>query len=285
MIFKAYSKAKYSTWIYYTPLSVLFDAGEGINCLLEERLVTISDIFLSHGHTDHYTGLINILMTKLAHYQSSGVIFPTRIYFPEADRTLQQYIRYVREAYRLDHCPVPVDFIAVRPGDRYEMDRRRRSYVEVFEVSHTRDVAAVGYRVGEVRTRLKDEFADLEQKEIQRLIVSQGKAEVTFEADKPLLVYSGDGKAIDPEEVYGADILIHEATFLKQPDCKGQLHTTLEEVEELAEELDDLQLLLLSHFSSRYTIDQIARHVAQVRERLYPTQVEFIPPGKVFQLD
>lgn len=284
MIFKAYSKAKYSTWIYYTPLSVLFDAGEGINCLLEERLVTISDIFLSHGHTDHYTGLINILMTKLAHFQSSGVVFPTRIYFPEADRTLQHYVRYVREAYRLDNCAIPVEFIPVRPGDRHAMDSRRRSYVDVFAVDHTRDVSAVGYRVGETRTRLKEEFAAMEQKEIQRMIVEQGKAAVTYDADKPLVVYSGDGKAIDPAEVDGADILIHEATFLKKPDCKGQLHTTLEEAADLADDLG-LQLLLLTHFSSRYTIEQIARHVGQVRERLAPTQVEFVPPGKVFQLD
>jgi ribonuclease Z len=97
MIIKAYSKAKYSTWIYYSPLSLLFDAGEGINCFMEEKLVTISNIFLSHGHTDHYTGLINILMTKLAHFNNSGVVFPTSIFYPENDITLQKYIDYIIE--------------------------------------------------------------------------------------------------------------------------------------------------------------------------------------------
>lgn len=284
MIIKAYSKAKYSSWIYYTPLSALFDAGEGINCLLEERLVTIRDIFLSHGHTDHYTGLINILMTKLAHYQSSGVIFPTRIYYPGADRTLQAYVDYVRRAYRLERSIPPVEFLPVAPGERHELDARRRSYVEVFAVGHTRDVAAVGYRLGEVRTRLREEYLGWEQKEIQRRIAAGGKDALTYEADKRLIVYSGDGRAIPPAEVEGADILMHEATFLRPLDRKGQLHTSLEEVVGLARGLD-LQFLLLTHFSSRYTVEQIARHVQQAREKLAPLRVEFIPPGQVYQLD
>ena len=55
----AYSKALYATWLYLEPLHLLLDAGEGVNIHLEGRLLAVRDVLLSHGHTDHFTGLQN----------------------------------------------------------------------------------------------------------------------------------------------------------------------------------------------------------------------------------
>lgn len=286
MIIKAYSKAKYSTWIYYAPHSILFDAGEGINCFMEERLVSITDIVLSHGHTDHYTGLINVLMTKLAHYQNSGVVFPTRIYYPEADRTLVRFIRYIRDSYTIENRAVapPIDFIPVRPGERLKLDERKRTFLETFAVEHTKDVAALGYRVVETRTKLRDEYMDLDQREIQRVIAERGKENVTYDVDKRLIVYTGDCKPIPRAEAAGAETLLHECTFLKPMDRKGQLHSTIDEV--LRRYADaGLKDLILFHFSSRYTPEQIAARIGTARIETGGTTIHFVAPGKIFQLD
>lgn len=286
MIIKAYSKAKYSTWIYYAPLSILFDAGEGINCFMEEKLVSITDIVLTHGHTDHYTGLVNILMTKLAHYQNSGVVFPTRIYYPALDRTLARHIQYVREAYAVENRSFapPVDFIPVRAGDRIPLDARKRTALEVFGVDHTKDVHAVGYRVVETRTKLRDEYMELDQREIQKVIAREGKENVTYDREQRLIVYTGDCKPVSQEETDGAEILLHECTFLKPMDRKGQLHSTIDEVLRRFAGRGH-RLLLLFHFSSRYTPEQIAARIAASRIERGDTEIDFIAPGRIYQVD
>ncbi len=286
MIIKAYSKAKYSTWIYYAPLAILFDAGEGINCYMEEKLVSITDIVLTHGHTDHYTGLVNVLMTKLAHYQNSGVVFPTRIFYPALDRTLVKYIQYIRDAYVVENRALapPVEFIPVRAGERIRLDERKRTWLEPFAVDHTKDVHALGYRVVETRTKLKDEYMSLDQREIQRVIAERGKGEITYERDQRLVVYTGDCKPAHRGDCEGAEILIHECTFLKPMDRKGQLHSTIDEVLRRHGDAGHKHLLLF-HFSSRYTPEQIAARLASSKVGTGETKIHFIAPGRIFQID
>ena len=48
-----YSKAMYSTWFYYKPARLLFDAGEGVASALGNFIFGIERIFISHGHHDH----------------------------------------------------------------------------------------------------------------------------------------------------------------------------------------------------------------------------------------
>jgi ribonuclease Z len=251
---------------------------------MEERLVTITDILLTHGHTDHYTGLINILMTKLSHFQTSGVHFPTRIFYPEDDRTLQLYLQYIQSAYRLKNSPLDIQFIPVKPGERHHLDVRKRSFLEVLPVVHTKDVAAVGYRLGEVRTKLLDEYSNLPQKEIQQLIGEKGKEAITYEMDKHLIVYSGDTKPLTAEAVGNAEFLLHEATFLKPMDRKSHQHSTIDEVMELASTLP-IKHLILYHFSSRYTADQIASKLHRFLPIMGEKKVHFVVPGKTFQLN
>ncbi|HON45254.1 MAG TPA: hypothetical protein PLR86_07940, partial [Planctomycetota bacterium] len=48
-----FSLAKYSTWFYYKPDHLLFDAGEGVSVMMRNMIYGIEYIFISHGHGDH----------------------------------------------------------------------------------------------------------------------------------------------------------------------------------------------------------------------------------------
>ena len=59
-----HSRALYSTWIHVPELGLLLDAGEGVNEGLGGRLAAVDTIAISHGHTDHFTGLMNAVLTR-----------------------------------------------------------------------------------------------------------------------------------------------------------------------------------------------------------------------------
>jgi ribonuclease Z len=56
-----YSKALYSSWLYYSPDRILFDAGEGASSILGNKAFAIRRVFVSHGHADHVAGLVGLV--------------------------------------------------------------------------------------------------------------------------------------------------------------------------------------------------------------------------------
>ncbi len=288
MIFKGYSKAKYSNWLYYSPYHTLFDAGEGINTILEEKIVAINNIILSHGHTDHYTGLINILMTKFGHYYSTGEFNDLSIYYPKNDNALIAYIQYIRDFYKLNdgQKEFNIKWVEVEAGRCYEFNTKLDTYLETFGVEHTKDVISIGYNIIERRRKLRPEFADVAPENVKKLIDEKGRDNVIYVEDKRTLTYCGDSVNAPVEKFIGTDILIHEATFLKTDDRFGQLHSTLEEAFDIAVRSKTKRLILM-HISTRYKYDEIKSEVNKMIEK-YATagviKVDYIVPGKIFEV-
>jgi len=286
MIFKGYSKAKYSNWLYYSPYHTLFDAGEGINTILEEKIVAIRNIIISHGHTDHYTGLINILMTKFGHYYSTGEFNELYIYYPKYDNALKAYINYIREFYRLElQKDFMIKWVEVEADQKYKFNTKLDTYLETFGVQHTKDVISIGFNIVERRRKLKPEYAEVPPDQVKGLIDEKGRDNVIYVEDKRTLTYCGDSVDSPVEKFEGVDMLIHEATFLKSDDRCGQLHSTLEEAFLVAVKAN-VKKLILMHISTRYKYDEIKTEVAKLVEKYshHRMSVDFIIPGKIFEI-
>lgn len=287
MIFKGYSKAKYSNWLYYSPYHTLFDAGEGINTILEEKIVAINNIIISHGHTDHYTGLINILMTKFGHYYSTGEFNDLSIYYPKNDAALIAYIDYIRNFYKLGDGgkEFKINWVEVEPGRTYKFKTKLDTYLETFGIEHTKDVVSIGYNIMERRRKLKPEYCSVPPENIKKLIDEKGRDAVIYIEDKRTITYCGDSVNAPVEKFINTDILIHEATFLKTDDRFGQLHSTLEEAFDIAVKAKTKRLILM-HISTRYKYDEIKAEINKMIER-YSTagviRVDYIVPGKIFE--
>jgi len=66
-----------------------------------------------------------------------------------------------------------------------------------------------------------------------------------------LFAHSGDAMPIDPSLVKNADLLVHDATFLNEPDRREPIHATTEEALDVARRAS-VKALLLYHLSIRY---------------------------------
>jgi len=286
MILKAYSKAMYSTWIYYSPLKTLFDAGEGVNFTLEGKLLSVKNVIITHGHTDHFTGLHNILVTKFREAQNTGEYTPLTIYFPEKDKTVVKYLSYLTSVYKLSpYAEFPVYFVPMRENSRYEFRTKRKMILETFPVFHTKNVSSLGVKIIELRKKLKPEFLNEPPEKIKQLIIKYGHDKITYLKEHCLIAYTGDSMPINPDYIKETDILIHESTFLAEHHREAEFHSTIEEATKVAIKVSPT-ILILFHFSSRYTKGEIKKRIKLLKEKYKITfKIYAIFPQEVFELN
>lgn len=274
-----YSKALFSTWIYYSPDRVLFDAGEGISTYMGNKIFAIKRIFLTHGHADHIAGLWGIINSR--NNAMGDREKRLEIYFPMNSDSIREYIDFIKRVnselkYELEFFPIDVDQkILIRDNGN------TKRYVIPFRVKHTLSEPAFGYNVIEERRKLKKEYLDLPREKIIDMMNRFGEDQLTYTYDKKILTVSGDTMAIDPDIAEGTDLLLHECTFLNKKDRKGEIHASLEEVLELIEK-SKVKDVVLYHISSRYesVIDKIIKKV--VDSRFKDLNLDYVHPGKVW---
>lgn len=278
-----YSKALYSTWLYLEPLRLLFDAGEGLNTFLEGRLLAFRDVAISHAHTDHFTGLQNILITRLREMEvTKEDLPPLHLYYPYNSGTLERYFSYLSDVTsRWDELVV---LQPMRPGDTLPLQGARGLFLTAMRAEHrVHRQVALRYRVEQERWVLKKEMQGLPQREINQTIATQGREAVTERVLRPLVYYSGDGKAETDPDSEGVSLMIQESTFL-EPHSKVD-HASLPEALKVFRE-QKAESLLLFHLSTRYEF----RQFLQLLDKLVPdpderARIFAIKPGSMLNKD
>jgi len=273
----AYSKALYSTWVYYSPDRVLFDSGEGVSPVLGNKSFAIRHIFLSHGHVDHISGLLGLI--NIRNNAMGDTEKPLTIYYPRGNWRISELMNYLWRTNR--HLRYQLDWVPLSEGERVQLFYGRLPrYVEAFRTVHSQDEHSLGYNIIERRERLKEEYRSLPQEEIIKLIRAGKRSELLEQYDKKLLSYGGDSIPLDPEKVMETDLLLHDATFLDEEERKEYKHATLEEALEVAISARVQQELLAIHISSRYKFK-----LREIEKRLslmdLPFKVTLLPPGKI----
>jgi ribonuclease Z len=257
---------------------ILFDCAEGTQRQLlrcDVGLLELREVFLTHFHADHYLGLPGMLKT----YSLRGRDLPLTIYGPHGLRALLTSLRRIfgRLTYR-------VETIELEPGDRLERAGYR---LEAFAVNH--GVPAVGYALVEHERpgRFDVETADAlgvpdgpERGVLQRggaLTLDEGRRIEPAQVLGPpregrKLVLTGDTApaASVVEAAAGADLLVHEATFLGEERERAHetLHSTAGEAALVAREAG-VRMLALTHLSTRY----FGHEVVEEARELFPDTV------------
>ncbi len=276
-----YSKALYSTWIYYSADRILFDAGEGASSILGNKAFAVRHVFLSHGHADHIgglIGLINIRNTAMGDKEKE-----LTVYYPKGNYLVTEMMSYIartnrRLSYRLEWVPL-------EPGDRVEMlAGQLPRYVEAFPTVHVHNEISLGYNVVEVRHRLKPELAGASQEEIIARVKAEGKESITDYYDQKLFSYGGDSVAIKPAYVADTEILCHDTTFLDDEDRKEYKHATLIEAIACARQARVKKELLCVHISSRYKTKLREIEAASGRHDDLDFKVTLVPPGRIYSV-
>lgn len=274
----SFSKAMYSTWIYYAPDRVLFDCGEGISTMLTNKIFAVRRIFLTHSHADHISGLWGFLNTRSSAMGEREK--PLEIYYHKSSGMIRDYLNFIQKTG--SKMKYDLSIHEIEEGEEIKLDAGRgRRYITSFATDHMKNETALGYQIRERRNRLKSEFRGLEQRAIKEILSDRGKEEITEEYTHSLMTLSGDGNVIDDRHMKNTDKLMHECTFLDNEDRRGDKHTELEELLERVI-VNKPRKLILYHISSRYT-QMLRKKMRRTEERMKNEGIAFsyVYPGKL----
>lgn len=256
-----YSRALFSTWVYHKTLNILFDAGEGVSTNLLNRVFGIRRIFLSHGHADHIAGLTNLI--NIRNLGAGDQTADLKIYYPQDNKLVEFIKEYLDKTQK--NLTFNLEWIPLKANQTIELtDQKSRIFVKTFKTNHSPRQLSLGYNVVEIRRKLKPELANLSQKEINKIVWTQGKDAVADDYERTIFSYCGDSTPIDPAEVFESKYLCHEATYLKSEDDERgfKQHSILADVFRNAKKAR-VSTLLLMHISLRYTLEEFYQGIAK----------------------
>jgi ribonuclease Z len=248
-----YSTAMFATWYFVEELGLLFDAGDGLTASLLQKARKVDNVFISHADRDHLTGLLQF------NQLNARPGFP-KIYYPANCGSFPNLAEF---SSRFDPHVAGTVWTPVAGNEHIKV--RDGLFVQSIRNSHVQAephvFKSLGYQVYETKSKLKEEFLNIPKADLQQLIAQKGKEYVTTVVRNNLLTYSGDTPILDFEKWNNTKILIHEATFLNAADQgpiqpRRNLHSNLEEVLSRVSDLK-IETLILGHFSSRYSAEQI----------------------------
>jgi ribonuclease Z len=236
---------------------ILFDCGEGTQRQLvgSVGLTDLTDVFLTHFHTDHWLGLPGMLNT----FHLRGRDRPLTVHGPPGLRSLMALVARMsgrpsfdlhvveleggdvvaRDGYRI--APVAVDHRG--PGLGYVLFEDERPGVFDPEIARER-----GLTEG-------PEFGRVQRGETIRGV----SPEQVMGQPRPgrKLVLSGDTRPCDAIQIaaHRADVLVHEATFAEQERERAieNGHSTARQAAEIARDAE-VTMLALNHVSTRHPL-------------------------------
>jgi ribonuclease Z len=262
---RGYSKAMYSTWFHYKPGRLLFDAGEGVSSHMENFIFGIESILLSHGHYDHIGGIGGIIHSRASARGDKEKTL--KVYYPRGDSMVELLSRYVSRIS--EYVKYDLKWIPVEAGEEITIGTEKdRGLIRAFPVQHSLRTVNLGYSLFERRTKLRPELVGLPQEEITRVAEEKGPRAVCREYEQILIAYCGDSAPVDPDLVRGAEVLMHEATFIEPGDRAHEAHSTVAEAIEVAKAADAGALVLM-HISTRYPkrqIESMIRRIARAQK-------------------
>ncbi|GAB3781387.1 ribonuclease Z [Spirosoma horti] len=274
-----YSTALFSTWYFVEEYRLLFDAGDGVAATLLQKSRKIDHIFLSHADRDHLTGLVrlNELIVR------DGL---PRLYFP-ADAGSFSALEIFSKQFDARVGQTHWQGVANQESVMIQKD----VYVQALRNNHVvsaqpHQVKSVSYQLYQLKPKLKTALVDVPQDQLTQMALAYGREAMTEPVRSNLVGYSGDTPADQLAQWNHTPILIHEATFLrrqdiKEPDPNRNRHSTLEEVLREVAQLT-IETLILGHFSSRYSPDEIDLAIKKYCQ-LYKIQIPVyrLLPGQV----
>jgi ribonuclease Z len=265
---------------------LLVDCAEGTQRQLLRSgigLVELREVFLTHYHADHYLGLPGMLKTFALRGREVGLT----VYGPPGLVELFGALRRI-----FGKLPYALELVELRPGD---VLRRGDYSLVAFPVAH--GVSAIGYAlIEEPRPgRFDVEAADAlgVPPGPERGLLQHGESiELpdgrTVTPDAVLgppragrkVVLTGD-TTVSPavlETARGADVLVHEATFLDEERDRARetAHSTALQAAGLAREAE-VSLLALTHLSNRYFGPELVREAREIfPETVVPKDFDII---------
>ena len=291
-----HSSPRFSTWLWFNDWKVLIDTGDGVSQHLGYKLRKIDTVLLTHAHRDHIGGVFQVINQR-------GEAGPFALCHPAHGKSWNQI-----ERFSLSFNPGSSHNAVWRPleeGDWIETGVEGR-LVRSFRTRHFSNddphnaPRSLGFHLVWRKNKVRPEYLNLSQKELDALRLELGELAIsdpqyaglsekdrrstqarlgamgiTAPVDEKVVTVSGDGQPLSVEEVRGAQLLVHEATFLRADDYDaeeagedvGHVHSTIYDALKLAKDAG-VPNVVLYHISTRYMDGEIRDAVREIAEGL-----------------
>jgi ribonuclease Z len=240
-----FSRAMFSNWCWHEPFQLLIDAGEGLQLALGQKIWAPEVVALTHGHSDHVLGLPGFVASRK--FAKGAQEKPLTVVFPDGNNGVLA-VRDLLARMWPAHA-FPITWVPQRPDGEFRLGKTR--VLRAFPTAHGGSELTLGYAVLEERRRLTREYAGLAEAEVRALVQKNGRDAIMEAYRQVRFAHSGDAMPIDPAAVAGADLLVHDATFLEAEDRKWDIHATTLEALEVGRAAG-VGCLVLHHLSIRY---------------------------------
>lgn len=242
--------------------TMLLDCGEGTQrqmLIAGVNFMDIDKIFITHWHADHFAGLIPLIQTMNLERRQK----PLYIFAPEAERFVSDIVdmgyfglRFEVEAVNLPfEGDEPYKILETEDFEMYSTPTAHTVPSVAFALKEKEKwgidldkVAGLGLKAGSWMKELKDNG---EAEVGGRRVMLR---DVASSVPGKKVVYTGDTKPCRTVEKMseGADLLIHDGTFLEAEEVGGKNHADAGQAAALAKAAGVKQLIL-THVSRRYT--------------------------------
>ena len=247
--FEGISEGGIRTSIAVPSLSLMFDYG---NVVPEN--IKYNTLLLTHSHLDHSAGLPYYISQR-----SLQKLPPPKIFVPaEVEEDFRELFKIYAKLEGFDYH---YELIGAKPNERYMLNKN--FYFEPIRTHHR--VISQGYTILEKRSKLKPEFAHLNEKDFFEM--GRKGIELNQISFEPVISFSGDTKieyVILNPLVQKSKILFLECTYIDEKksieNAREWGHIHLNEIAQHASSFQNEQLVLI-HFSKRYRKQEIINTV------------------------
>jgi ribonuclease Z len=281
-----HSSPRFSTWIWIPDWRLLCDAGDGATQAMGYKIRKIDTVAMTHAHRDHLGGLLQVVNQR-------GEAGPFAIIHPCGSSSFGQL-----EAFSNKFNP-GTSWNAVwhraEEGDEFPTGVEGR-FLKAFRTRHYADdhpekqPRSLGYNLIWRKMKVKPEYRELPQAELDKVRMQIGKEGITAPVDEKWISIGGDGCPVSVEAVRGTKLLLHEATFLSPDDYEaeeagedvGHMHSTVNDALRVAQEAQ-IERVVLYHISTRYTDVEIRDAIRAQAERIgLKAKVWAVLPRRVY---
>ncbi|KAG5551657.1 hypothetical protein RHGRI_009918 [Rhododendron griersonianum] len=225
----------HETCVIVPELKAVFDIGR---CL--SRAVHQNFLFITHAHLDHIGGLPMYIATRALYNLKPPTVFVPPCIKDDVEKLLDIH-------RNMSQVELNLELVALDVGETYEM--RSDLVVRPFKTYHV--IPSQGYVIYSVRKKLRKKYMHLNGKEIEKL--KKSGVEITDTILCPEVAFTGDTMSdffLDPRS---ADAL--------------RAKVLITEIIEHAQWIRN-KAILLTHFSSRYNMEDIRQAVSKLQPKV-----------------